>query len=187
MKIEELKVGDRIKYYYPEFMIHDKTIGEGVIEYICEHNVVINGAAINKSAIISKLEALTPQYKEIKIEQNSLSNLHPYVCPVCDKSYGITGVIIPQQKEICKECLDEIMKKFKFDDPDYDSGKPVKKSYKFDLEFVREIELIQDPLRPGCCPNASFRIEGVRIINYPNKILEKLNGKAVTIEITEKE
>lgn len=67
MNINELKIGDRVKYYYPEDIICDTTIGEGILTWIGLGDSIINTTIkIPTKDIISKLEL---QYKETLIEK----------------------------------------------------------------------------------------------------------------------
>jgi hypothetical protein len=65
MKIEDLKVGDKIKYNVPHYAPYEE--GEGVITKLDKIFVVINSnASFWVGYIVSKLE---PQYKEIPIDK----------------------------------------------------------------------------------------------------------------------
>lgn len=74
MKINELKIGDRIKYYAYGFGY--KFEYESIITEIrgIDKIIITGGVHIDKKDIIAKLE---PQYKEIKIEQNKQPELTP--------------------------------------------------------------------------------------------------------------
>lgn len=37
---------------------------------------------------------------------NNLPNLHPYICPQCHKSHGVTGIYTPQESKYCQSCSD---------------------------------------------------------------------------------
>jgi hypothetical protein len=104
MNINDLKVGDKVKYYFPEWMCLDKTIGEGEITYNYHNNTfTINDViVIGKNLIISKLELIPTQYKEIPIE-----HYKPYdfkllsCCLCCKKEWGYEY----SRRYHCNTCL----------------------------------------------------------------------------------
>ena len=113
MKVNELKVGDRVKYKIEHGICginHSTTeIAEGSIleirtDYggffqIGNNKYSGNQISVRKEDIISKLEPLQPQYKEIKIEQENKSSIKisdlmvgnrvKILVPVSNVFYGI--------------------------------------------------------------------------------------------------
>lgn len=71
MNINELKIGDRVKYKvfpHPPLNEPTHTKEDTIIKNEGDYFVIEGEWRINKKNIISKLELLPPQYKEIKIE-----------------------------------------------------------------------------------------------------------------------
>jgi len=114
-------------------------------------------------------EYVTVNYMNHKFYKKYITHkLEPQICNKCQNRYHpIKYKEIPIEKEKEKE--------------------EKSKSFKFDMEFVNRLEFNQNPIKPDYFPEAFFRIDGARIINYPSKDLESLNGKMVTIEIKVKE
>ncbi len=113
MKINELKIGDRVKYKI-EYGIFEGNIFEGNIleirsEFQIENNKYGNGQISVKSKdIISKLEPIQ-NYKETPIVREELFNSHPYICPKCNKSHGLTGIMIwGKRVQYCQYCQERI-------------------------------------------------------------------------------
>lgn len=90
IKISDLKIGDRVRHYYPEWI----SIGEGEITRIDGLYITINQTVIiNKDLIICKLEdnyikGFPAQYKKIPIKKEEFS-IHSVCCPTCHKGYSI--------------------------------------------------------------------------------------------------
>lgn len=184
MKINDLKIGDRIKYYWM-----GGQVVEGIVKCILSNptwkekyfNVTpIGTREINsfwESGIISKLEFIPSQYKEIPIEKEKQNDKKIKLEDLTEKQFnslkesGFLFEFYPESDGVYKNNKDN-----------------PQKTYKFDIEYFNFVEWNQDPIRPGYCPSAYFKIGGAKINYYENQSLDfqKLYGKKLTIEIKEK-
>lgn len=106
----ELKIGDIISYKTNDNYTHLKYR----IRELTEEKVLVTSIGmmeeycipiwIRKEQIVSKLEPLPVQYKEIKVKQE-IKTYHPYRCPACHKDWGLTGIQDVIQAVYCKECV----------------------------------------------------------------------------------
>jgi len=193
MNINDLKVGDRVKYDFGENTILDVcSQGDGIIQkFVAPDRVKISGIPFdfNLKWLTSKLELVPKVYKEIPIEKDTFfwakiervqhyeytTPVTTYHCPVCDKQlWGTCGMPIKQiANEPCEEC----------------KKKSTPKSFKFDISYVNRLEFNQEPFTPDSIGSCYFKIDGVKISYHsdnPKDFPEIFDGKEFTIEIKEK-
>jgi len=192
MNINDLKAGDRVKYNCDinPFIGNILELTDKKCK-VTVNNEYLEPRWIRKEQIISKLEPLPLQYREIPMNKEEESYWIPvnkitkhvysipvttYHCPKCDKQlWGSPGISGKQyDTEPCQECKDK--------------GKSAPKSFKFDISFVNRVEFNQEPYIPHQFPSCYFKIEGFDIKYHPNNPdIWKMNGKTYTIEIKEKQ
>lgn len=106
MNINDLKVGDRIKYYTTSGQI-----SEGVISDIngqmleISHNNLYKLYETRLDLVISKLDEVKT-YKETFIERKGIHTFCLYWCHICNKEYGETTstIKIPKMAQVCESC-----------------------------------------------------------------------------------
>jgi len=99
MKIKELKVGDRVKYYAPDSWKLDTTMVRGVISEVLDDYVRIDDAfLIDKTKIISKIIEEKVEKKETFIDY------YEFKCLSCGKGQGFKiyhGIV---SHKLCPNC-----------------------------------------------------------------------------------
>jgi len=176
MNIKELKIKDRIKFYWKNNIyegIITNTYNNGSWYLIREIDNVFHDW-VYKDNIISKLEPLKIQYKEIPINQDSKfkkeSAFKIDYCSTCKNPItfdeGKTAYVI------CDKC----------------NNKPAPKTFKFDIKYVNFVEFNQPPIEAGVFPTIEFKIKGSTIKYYEsNAELHTMDGETLTVEIKEKQ
>ena len=175
MKIEELKVGDRIKYKHST--LFNLIYYEGVVGFFTRNGVDIidNGGKlhyIKNKNIISKLEPLSPQYKEIPIEKENVVDM--ICCLERDK--------LEKTMKTCEEAF----KKSGWDTSNLIKENPAPKSFKAEIYNLNSFSHYSNLTKAGYFPESHVKLNG-ETVRITDDSLKVKAGKSYTIEIKEKE
>lgn len=193
MKINELKIGDRIKFKIPYYT--EITEGTGIIISLDDTYVTIDymGHKFYKIYIVSKLENL---YKEIPIEkEEEKKEIFYYFCPKCEMY--VTKKQLNDNFHCCGECVKDkkcsqcwIPENISFGglvDGKCYSCKNKKKSFKFEISHANKAEFYECVDGNKAFPEAFFRIDGAHIkYDKGNYEMQKMDGETFIVEIREK-
>lgn len=190
MKINNLKIGDKIKFFWSV----NKTIYEGKITIIEKDHVQVTSSApvwIKKEDIISKLElvpdsypgshywAETPIEKEESLKPEFKSPEKVYKCKICH----VLNLSLNEPGLTCKECKEEYT--YKCTD-ELVKEKSAPKSFKFEIDNLKEFSYGSERVRHGYFSEAYLKIVSNNI-KVTNDSLEIKGNKSYTVEIKEKE
>ena len=178
MNINNLKVGDRVKFNWNHnnYLSYIGLIKECKLNWVYVETLdSVLCDWVYKDNIISKLEPLEIQYKEIPIEKEP-NYPSQYLCPKCHCSHGVQlnkYSSWPVESKYCDKCQEDF----------------TTKSYKFDIKIT---EFSQEIKRYG--EKSANRISGyslndgncIRFENLPAPEWIDFN-REYTIEIKEKQ